>query len=141
MPDGSSDLTDDGLDWPNLAYSLGLVGLAQEIVANSVVQNYSNSEFELALSAEIHELANATIESEIVQALNRKLGVSLNLRLSVNDKLPADTPVEVRIERQKQERLDAIEAIKQEDVVKKLQQTLAVELDESSVVKVGLKEL
>jgi DNA polymerase-3 subunit gamma/tau len=136
VPVGSSDQTDNGLDWSNLAYSLGLVGLAQEIVANSVVKNYSDSELELALSPEIHELTNATIESEILQALKQTLGVSLNLRLSVSDKLSADTPVEARIERQKQERLDAIEAIKQESVVKKLQQTLAVELDESSVVKV-----
>jgi DNA polymerase-3 subunit gamma/tau len=135
-PGDFTDPANDELDWGNLAYSLGLVGLAQEIVANSVVKNYCDSVLELALATELYDLVNATIESEIVEALSQALGVSLKLRLSVSDKFSADTPVEAKIERQKQERLDAIEAIKQESVVKKLQRILAVELDESSVVKV-----
>jgi hypothetical protein len=46
------------------------------------------------------------------------------------------TPLQAKIHRLQQERLAAIDAIKDEKMVKKLQHAFAVELDEASVVKI-----
>ena len=124
------------LDWPGLAYDLGLVGLAQEIVANSAFEFLRDGKLKLALLPEIHELADAVIESEIRRALEQKLEVSLQLDLTARESLPGETPLQVKLRRLEQERLAAIDAIRGDTVVRKLQQVFAAELDEQSVVKI-----
>ncbi|MDH3859662.1 MAG: DNA polymerase III subunit gamma/tau [Gammaproteobacteria bacterium] len=124
------------LDWSSLAYNLGLIGLAQEIVANSRLEYCRDGKLKLALLPEIHELVNALIESEIRQALEQKLEVSLQLDLTAADTLSGETPLQAKMRRLEQERLTAIEAIRGDASVLKLQQALAAELDEQSVVKI-----
>jgi DNA polymerase-3 subunit gamma/tau len=124
------------LDWYGLAYELGLAGLAQEIVANSQLKSYQGGSLRLQLLAEIHELATDLIKTEIRQALEQKLGVSLQLDLVAATSLTGQTPLQAKELRQQQERLAAIDAIKEEKMVKKLQHAFAAELDEASVVKI-----
>jgi DNA polymerase-3 subunit gamma/tau len=124
------------LDWSGLAYELGLDGLAQEIVANSVLIADQDDRLQLALLPEIHELATDTIESEIRQALKQKLGLSLQLELAAAETLTAETPLQAKEERLRQERLTVIDAIRQDKTVKKLQHVFAAELDEASVIKI-----
>lgn len=124
------------LDWSSLAYDLGLEGLAQEIAANSVLVAWQDSRFSLNLAPEIYELRNSMLEDEISRALEQKLGVSLKLELVSSQNLAQDTPLQARIKRLQRERLDAIEAIRQEKLVKKLQQAFSVELDEASVSRI-----
>ncbi len=124
------------LDWSGLAYNLGLDGLAQEIVANSKLECLRDGKLKLALLPEIHELANAVIESEIRRALEQKLEVSLQLELSARESLTGETPLQAKLRRLEQERLAAIEAIREDAAVRKLQQAFAAELDEQSVVKI-----
>ncbi len=124
------------LDWPALAYQLGLAGLAQEIVANSMLESFADGNLKLVLLPEIHELLNAVIETEIRQALERKLEVSLRLELTARESLTAETPLQARLRRQEQDRRAAIDAIRQDATVLKLQQAFAAELDEDSVVKI-----
>jgi len=124
------------LDWSGLAYRLGLVGLAQEIVANSLLESCREGKLKLGLLPEIHELANSQIESEIRQALEQKLEVSLQLELIARDTLRGETPLQAKLRRLEQERLAAIEAIREDAAVCKLQQVFAAELDEQSVVKI-----
>ena len=125
-----------GLDWTSLAYELGLEGLAQEVAANSLLVSWQDSQFTLNLASEIFDLRSSMIEDEISQALKQKLGVSLNLELISNPDLSGDTPLQARIKRRHRERLDAIEAIRQVRMVKKLQQAFSVELDEASVSRI-----
>ncbi len=132
----SSTSTYDSLDWPGLAYNLGLIGLAQEIVANSSLESWQDGNLKLALLPEIHELSNSRIESEIRQALEQKLEVSLQLVLTAREALPGESPLQVKLRRLEQERLAAIDAIREDAAVRKLQQSLAAELDEQSVVKI-----
>jgi DNA polymerase-3 subunit gamma/tau len=127
---------DAGLDWAGLAYHLGLAGLAQEIVANSTVESWQGGALKLALLPEIHELSNPLIESEIRQALEQKLEVSLQLDLIARETLPGETPLQVKLRRLEQERLETIDAIREDATVRKLQQALSAELDEQSVVKI-----
>ena len=127
---------DDSLDWSELAYDLGLTGLAQEIVANSVVDLYRDGRLKLRLLPEIHELANKLNTAEIRRALEQKLGVSLQLDLFAAAALGGQTPLQAKIQRQQRERLVAIDAIRDEKLVKKLQHAFAAQLDEASVVKI-----
>lgn len=118
-----------------LAFELGLQGLAQEIAINSIVESYNQDYLSLRLEPEILELANATIRDEITQAIQSKLGVSLSVDLMAQDQLTVETPQQARIRTLEEHRRAAINAIKQEAVVKKLQQAFGAELVESSVIK------
>jgi DNA polymerase-3 subunit gamma/tau len=124
------------LDWSGLVYELGLTGLAQEIVANSLLESYRDGRLKLQLQPEIHELVNDLIKAEITQALEQKLGVSLQLDLAATGVIGGQTPLQAKIQRQQQERLVAIDAIRDEKLVKKLQHAFSAELDEASVVKI-----
>jgi len=123
-------------NWHELAYQLGLTGLAQEIVANSQLKSYQDGALRLELLPEIYELATDLIKSEIMQVLEQKLEVSLRLELVAAASLAGQTPLQAKELRQQQERLAAIDAIRQEKTVKKLQHAFAAELDEASVVKI-----
>jgi DNA polymerase-3 subunit gamma/tau len=127
---------DVSLDWHGLAYQLGLAGLAQEIVANSWLKSYQDGSLRLELLPEIHELVTDRIKAEIMQALEQKLEVSLQLDLVAAASLAGQTPLQARELRQQQERLAAIDAIRAEKTVRKLQHAFAAELDEASVVKI-----
>ena len=50
--------------------------------------------------------------------------------------MSGQTPLQARLLREQQERLEAIDAIRADSLVHRLQQAFEVELDESSVVKV-----
>jgi DNA polymerase-3 subunit gamma/tau len=127
---------DAPFNWHKLAYQLGLAGLAQEIVANSLFKSYQDGALRLQLLPEIHELTNDLIKTEIMQALEQKLEVSLRLELVAAASLAGQTPLQARELRQQQERLAAIDAIREEKTVRKLQHAFAAELDEASVVKI-----
>ncbi|MGD8419913.1 MAG: DNA polymerase III subunit gamma/tau [Gammaproteobacteria bacterium] len=128
------------LDWSQLAYQLGLGGLAQEIAANSQLETCAEGRLRLLLLPEIRELATAAIESEIRQALEQKLGVSLQLELAASDSLGAETPLEAKTRRLERERLLAIDAIREDEAVLKLKRAFAAELDEASVVRIDSNE-
>ena len=125
-----------GLNWSETAYQLGLAGLAQEIVANSTLESFADGSLKLALQREIHELASDLIQSEIRQALEQKLEVSLQLVLKPGATPTRPTPLEAKLERERQDRVAAIEMIRQEHTVKKLARTLSAELDEASVERI-----
>ena len=135
-PTAISGDTAGALDWGGMAYELGLSGLAQEIVANSVCQEYGEGRLRLGLRPEIHELATDLIKSEITQAIGQKLGVSLALELEAQQEPTGSTPLQLKTRRLQQERQAAIDAIRQEPVVRKLEHAFAAELDESSVTRI-----
>ncbi len=122
-------------DWSTLAYELDLGGLARQIVANSLVVDQDAERLELGLLPEIHDLLTRSLEAEIGQALEQRLGVSLRLEFRALSELETSTPVEARDRRLDDERSAIIAAIRDDKVVRKLGRALAAELDESSVVK------
>ncbi len=132
----NGECDDADLDWSEIAYDLGLDGLAQEIVANSTLYSWCDGRMRLQLPEEIFELASDLIKAEILHALEQKLGVSLQLELSTATSQQGQTPLQAKTERLRQERFAAIDAIKEEKLVKKLQKVFAVELDEVTVVKI-----
>jgi len=124
------------LDWANLAYDLGLSGIAQELVANSELVDFAENRLQLQLARELHDLVNDRTQAEILQALQQKLGVSLRLEMKAAGQMAGQTPLQAKLLRDEQERLAAIAAIREDRLVRKLQQAFEVELDESSVVKI-----
>jgi DNA polymerase-3 subunit gamma/tau len=125
-----------GMDWSMLAYKLGLTGIAQELVANSQLQSYADKRIVLQLPGELYELVNDLTRAEILQALQQKLGVSLRLELIAAAGLSGETPLQAKQQREHDERVSAIAAIRDDEMVKKLQHVFDAELDEASVVKI-----
>ncbi|MCG6890817.1 MAG: DNA polymerase III subunit gamma/tau [Gammaproteobacteria bacterium] len=124
------------LDWSMLAYKLGLTGIAQELVANSQLQSYTDKRIVLQLPGELYELVNDLTRAEILQALQQKLGVSLSLELTATAGLTGETPLQAKKQRECDDRVSAIAAIRDDEMVKKLQHVFDAELDEASVVKI-----
>ncbi len=123
-------------EWSRLAYDIDLGGLARQIVANSVLEIRAEDHFCLVLAPELFELATDRIEAEIRQALEQRLGVSLKLELRTSEKAAGETPQQRQAMRLEQERSAAIEAIRQESLVQKLERNFAAQLDEASVVRI-----
>lgn len=129
----SKPVATDAIHWTELSYDLGLQGFAQEIAANSVVGTYEQNHLQLFLTSDFMKFVNTENQDEICQAIASKLGLSLKLDLQIQDKLDAETPSETRLRKQQEHRQAAIESIKQELAVKKLQRAFGAELVESSV--------
>jgi DNA polymerase-3 subunit gamma/tau len=131
---------DAGLDWSMLAYKLGLTGITQELVANSQLRSFTENRFVLQLPGELYELVNDLNRAEILQALQQKLGVSLRLELTATTGLTGSltgvTPLQAKQQREHDERVSAIAAIRNDEMVRKLQHVFDAELDEASVVKI-----
>jgi DNA polymerase-3 subunit gamma/tau len=124
------------LNWSMLAYKLGLTGIAQELVANSQLESYADNRIILQLPVELYELVNDLTRAEILQALQQKLEVSLSLELTATSDLTGVTPLQAKQQREHDERVAAIAAIRDDEMVKKLQHVFDAELDEASVNKI-----
>ncbi|MFT5548492.1 MAG: hypothetical protein ACI9CO_000407 [Candidatus Azotimanducaceae bacterium] len=129
----SKPVATDAIQWTELSYDLGLQGFAQAIATNSVVGKYEQNHLQLFLTSDFMKFVNPENQDEICQAIASKLGLSLILDLHVQDKLDAETPSETRLRKQHEHRQMAIDSIKQELTVKKLQREFGAELIESSV--------
>jgi len=91
---------------------------------------------DLQLPNELHELVNDLTRTEILQALQQKLGVSLRLELTATAHLTGITPLQAKQLREQEERVAAIAAIREDVMVRKLKHVFDAELDEASVVKI-----
>ncbi|MDX8399346.1 MAG: DNA polymerase III subunit gamma/tau C-terminal domain-containing protein, partial [Gallionellaceae bacterium] len=123
-------------EWTQLAYDLGLQGLAQEIAVNSIVDSFESNHLRLKLSPELRELVNTGIEKEIRQAVQSKLNVSCKLEIIAEARLSSETPYQARVRVQEELRQAAIVAIRQSETVKKLNRAFGAELVESTVRKI-----
>ena len=128
---------DESIHWSSFACELGLQGLAQEIALNSTLESLQQDYLCLNLTSELLELVNPTIEDEIRQAIEIKLGVSLKLEILAQDELEVETPQQFRQRALQDQRQATIEAIRQDGTVQKLNDAFGAELIESSVRKIN----
>jgi DNA polymerase-3 subunit gamma/tau len=127
---------DESIHWSSFACELGLRGLALEIAMNSTLETLQDDYICLNLTREILELVNPAIEDEIRQAIEIKLGVSLNLELLAQDVLEVETPQQYKQRELQDQKQATIEEIRQDRIVKKLNDAFGAELIESSVRKI-----
>ena len=128
---------DESIHWSSFACDLGLQGLAQEIALNCTLESLQQDYLCLNLTTELYELVNSTIEDEIRQAVEIKLGVSLKLELLAQDELEVETPQQFKQRALQDQRQATIEAILKDSTVKKLNDAFGAELIESSVRKIN----
>ena len=129
----SKPVATDAIHWAELSYNLGLKGFAQAIATNSVVGNYEQNHLQLFLTSDFMKFVNSENQDEICRAIASKLGLSLILDFQMQDHLDIETPSETLLRKQQEHRQVAIDSIKQEQTVKKLQREFGAELIESSV--------
>jgi DNA polymerase-3 subunit gamma/tau len=127
---------DESIHWSSFACELGLRGLALEIAMNSTLETLQDDYICLNLTREILELVNPAIEDEIRQAIEIKLGVSLNLELLAQDVLEVETPQQYKQRELQDQKKTTIEEIRQDRIVKKLNDAFGAVLIESSVIKI-----
>ncbi len=111
--------------------------MAQEIALNCTLESLQQDYLCLNLTSELLELVNPTIEDEIRQAIEIKLGVSLKLELLAQDELDVETPQQFKQRILQDHRQATIEAIRRDDTVQKLNDAFGAELIESSVRKIN----
>jgi len=128
---------DESIHWSSFACELGLQGLALEIALNSTLETLQEDYICLNLTREILELVNPAIEDEIRQAIEIKLGVSLKLELLAQDELEVETPQQYKQRELQDQKQATIEEIRQDRIVKKLNDAFGAELIESSVRKIN----
>ena len=122
-----------GIVWAKMAYDLGLQGLAQEIAVNSVIETIDNDRLRLGIAPELLKLVHPSIEKEIQRAVELALGRPCRVEMVDRVGKPAETPTQTRAREFEARRQNAIEMIKKNQRVKKLQQAFDMELVESSV--------
>ncbi len=125
----------DSLNWSDLVFQLGLDGVAKQIVMNSVVNGYSDGRLQLVFQPELEVMLKGDIESQIKQAIECKLGVSLILEFSSRANLGTETPHQADVRKQEQHRQQVIQSIKKDPVVVQLHTVFGAELVEDSVKK------
>ncbi len=123
------------INWSELAYSLGLQGLAQEIAVNSALDTFDADKIRLIISPELKDIASASILLEIQQAITSKLNVSCKLDLIGQPNVGLETPFEARKGQQEADRQIAINVIRGSEIVSKFNRAFGAELIESSVAK------
>jgi DNA polymerase III subunit gamma/tau len=126
----------DELNWSQTAHELELDALAGQVVINCIVQSWQDNHLKLAYLPELELMIKPGIKEQIKQAIESRLGLELKLDFISVAKLDAETPQQAHVRLQQEERQSAIEAIRQDPVVQKLNSLFGARLIENSVKKV-----
>ncbi len=126
---------DDALHWSEMAFDLDLEGLARQLAMNCVVKSYSENNLRLVFLPELEVILKPDIELQIKQAIESKLGVSLNIDFSSQQLLGCETPQQADVRKQEQHRQQVIQSIRQDSTVVELNKFFGAELIEDSVRK------
>jgi len=123
------------LNWSELAFELELNAVPRQIVLNCIVESYTDKHLILAFLPELEVMLKPDLERQIKQAIEHKLGVSLNLDLKSSATLAVETPHQAEVRKQEEERQSMIRSIRQDALVQQLKTVFSAELVEDSVQK------
>ena len=123
------------LNWSELAFELELNAVPRQIVLNCIVESYTDKHLILAFLPELEVMLKPDLERQIKQAIEHKLGVSLNLELKSSATLAVETPHQAEVRKQEEERQSMIRSIRQDALVQQLKTVFSAELVEDSVQK------
>jgi DNA polymerase III subunit gamma/tau len=118
--------------WAEKAYCLGLQGLSLEIAVSCLFDRSENN-ICLSLPRELQDLVSSAVRSELENAIYQAWGDEINLSFELVDSLDRETPKQAKSRLTEEARQQAIIEIRNDELVRKLQQTLGAELVESSV--------
>lgn len=136
IPQEQPQQAKDGLNWSHAAYELELDALAGQVVINCIVHSWQDNHLQLAYLPELELMIKPAVKDQIKQAIETKLGLELKLDFISVPRLDAETPQQAHVRMQQEERQSAIEAIRQDPVVQKLNSLFGARLIENSVKKV-----
>ncbi len=109
--------------------------MPRQIVLNSIVESYTDQHLVLTFLQELEVMLKPDLERQIKQAIEHKLGVSLNLELKSSALLAVETPYQAGVRKQEEERQSMIRSIQQDPLVQQLKTVFSAELVENSVHK------
>ncbi len=118
--------------WHALLPRLGLRGMAMQLAENSELLEHDGGQITLRCPPSHASLKSAVAEESIRKALSSRLGMDVKLRFV--EGLPAqDTPAQVRQRNEDARQQGAIEALRNDPVVRKLEEHMDARLLEDSV--------
>ncbi len=107
--------------------------MARQVALNCILVEQDDDRLVLALLPEMELLLKPEIRDAIRQAIEAKLGVSLALDIRTQPELPCETPAQAEARRAAERRRAVIAEIREDPVVKQLQQAFGAELIVDSV--------
>ena len=123
-----------GLDeWHRLLPELKLGGISAQLAAHCTVKSWDGRKLVLSLNPEGEVLnASAMASNRLREALEAWLGHPIGLELEVGDN-QAETPAQARAREARQRQADAVQSMKDDPLVKALEEGFGGELIEESV--------
>lgn len=123
-------------DWSQLAYSLSLTGLAQQLAAQLALVGVTDHEYQFTLDPSHRAVLNRSAQSRLEQALGEHAGRSIKVVIEVV-RQQAETPASERL-RLEQQRLDETEQkLRADPTIKALEGAFGAQLDPNSIEPLG----
>ena len=119
-------------DWHRLLPRLGLKGMALMLAENSEFIEQDGAQVRLLCPSSHASLRTPLAEESIRKALSRVLGTDVRLRY-VEGRPAQDTPAQVRRQHEKARQQEAIEALRNDPVVRSLEEHMDARLLDESV--------
>jgi DNA polymerase-3 subunit gamma/tau len=119
-------------DWHQVLPGLGLGGLSSQLAAHCTVKSWQNDELVLALSSGGAALAGSMAETKLQAALENYLGKPLKMRIELEDR-GEETPAQAAERKQRDDQAAAVNAMRNDPMVKALEEGFDAELLVDSV--------
>lgn len=123
-------------DWSQLAYSLSLTGLAQQLAAQLALVGVTDHQYQFTLDPSHRAVLNRSAQSRLEQALAEHAGRSIKVVIEVV-RQQVETPASER-QRLEQQRLDETEQkLRADPTVKALEGAFGAQLEPNSIEPLG----
>ncbi|MEX0942164.1 MAG: DNA polymerase III subunit gamma/tau C-terminal domain-containing protein, partial [Pseudomonadales bacterium] len=120
-------------DWHKVFEALGLTGVTRTLAANCIITEVDQEVCVLVLNEHHASLWNKTHESRIEKALTEYLGRKIALKIEVGA-TPGETPAQSKERTDEEIRVQAVDAISNDENVQQLIETFDGKLKVDSIV-------
>lgn len=119
-------------NWHELYQRLNLKGMAAELAANCDLKSWEGDTLVLLLGEKHAQLYNPSFEKRLAEAASGILGKPINIKVEVG-MLETETPADTAARHEAEKQASAVESIKQDQVVKALQDKFDAQIQVDSI--------
>lgn len=125
----------DSNDWAGLLANLRLPPLVQQIAANCSLRQRQQNHFSLVLEPSFRSMLTKQREDQLAQAVSDYLGqpASVSIQVTETSQHNGTTPAQMQAEKGRQRLQEAEASIRDDDVVRALQDTFQAEIEPNSI--------
>ncbi|HIP53691.1 MAG TPA: hypothetical protein EYH03_06750, partial [Chromatiales bacterium] len=119
-------------DWHELAASLEVGGIAQQLANNCQLVRWEKGVLHLALDGRYQQLHTSNTEQRLLKALKERLGSELVLKIQVGG-MTGETPAQRQERARTERRKEALASMRDDQLVQELELAFSARLAEESV--------